>query len=71
MARIRIGEYIDHIERECSKIECWYDRHYRHWVLYPVDAEGNQLDEARYGFGKAEAVAMRTAMEAELIGKVY
>lgn len=64
-----IGEEI--IERECTGIECWYDPHYRHWVLYPVDAEGNQLDEASYGFGKKEATQMKKDMEAELIGKKF
>lgn len=36
-------------------VERWYDRHRREWVLYPVDAEGTQVGEARYGFSKAEA----------------
>ena len=58
-------------ERECTAVECWYDPHYRHWVLYPVDAEGNQLDEASYGFGKKEAIQMRKDMETELIGRKY
>lgn len=59
------------VERECTAVECWYDRHRRNWVLYPVDAEGNQLDEARYGFGKAEAMQMKKDMESELIGAIY
>ena len=58
-------------ERECTAITCWYDPHYRHWVLYPVDAEGNQLDEASYGFGKKEAPALKKAMNQELIGRKY
>ena len=69
--RIKLGNCEGPVERECTGIECWYDRHFRHWVLYPIDAEGNQLDEARYGFGKAEATQMRRDMEAELIGKIY
>ena len=43
--------------------DMFYDPHYRHWVIYPVDAEGNQLAEARYGFGKAEAKAIRADIE--------
>lgn len=58
-------------ERECVAVDCWYDPHFRHWVLYPVDAEGNQLEEARYGFGKREAMQMKSAMEAGLIGQVF
>lgn len=46
-------------------VEMWYDRHYRHWVIYPVDAEGNQLQEARYGFGKAEAQKIKKEIEQE------
>lgn len=73
MEGIRImvnGEYYEpqEIERECTSVTCWYDPHYRHWVLYPVDAEGNQLDEASYAFGKDNARATKQAMEAGLIG---
>ena len=73
--RIKIratGSYLPEVEeRECTAIDCWYDPHYRHWVLYPVDAEGNQLDEASYGFGKKEAKQMKKDMESELIGRKY
>lgn len=62
---------IEPIERECVSVECWYDPHYRHWVLYPVDAEGNQLDEATYDFGKTNALRTKAQMETELIGKTY
>lgn len=60
-----------HEGHEAVAIDCWYDPHYRHWVLYPVDADGNQLDEASYGFGKHEAMRMKKGMEQELIGKIY
>lgn len=56
----------DEHEAKADHIEMWYDRHFRHWVLYPVDAEGNQLTEARYGFGKAEAARIRQDMENEM-----
>lgn len=46
-------------EAQAVGAEMWYDRHFRHWVIYPVDAEGNQLEEARYGFGKKEAERIR------------
>lgn len=46
-------------EAKAVAVEMWYDRHFRHWVIYPVDAEGNQLEEARYGFGKKEAEQIR------------
>ena len=41
----------------------FYDPHFRHWVIYPVDAEGNQLAEARYGFGKKEANEIKADIE--------
>lgn len=53
-------------DRKAVAVECWYDRHYRHWVLYPVDAEGNQLEEASYGFGKTEAMQMKKDMERQI-----
>ncbi len=58
-------------ERECVRIECWYDPHIRLWTIYPVDAEGNQLDSVTYAYGKADAKATRIAMEAGLIGKMF
>lgn len=62
-------DVLDDREKEVGKIECWYDRHYRHWVIYPVDAEGNQLEEATYGFGKKEAMEIKAEMEERLIGR--
>lgn len=52
-------------DRKAVAIEMWYDRHRREWVLYPVDNEGNQLNEAVYGFGKDEAKRIRKELEAE------
>lgn len=52
-------------EAKPVRIEMWYDRHRRNWVLYPVDAEGNQLSEARYAFGKKEAKELKNDMETE------
>lgn len=49
----------DYEEATAVAVEMWYDRHFRHWVIYPVDAEGNQLEEARYGFGRKEAEQIR------------
>jgi len=47
-------------------VDCWYDPHYRHWVIYPVDAEGNQLEEARYGFGKKEAQQIKKEIQNQI-----
>lgn len=59
-------EYIPTVEEEKAVvIEMWYDRHRRNWVLYPVDEEGNQIAEATYGFGKAEALRIKKELEEE------
>ena len=59
-------EYIPQEEKAAAvKIEMWYDRSRRNWVLYPVDEEGNQLAEAMYGFGKAEAMEIKKELELE------
>ena len=51
------------VEREAVKIEKWYDRSRREWVIYPVDKDGNQLTEASYGFSKAEAEQIKKELE--------
>lgn len=53
-------------DRKAVDVVMWYDRHYKHWVIYPVDAEGNQLEEASYGFGKAEAMRIKNDMLKEI-----
>ena len=59
-------EYIPTGEQpKASRIEMWYDRHFRHWVLYPVDADGTQIAEATYGFGKPEALRIKAELEKE------
>ena len=63
---IKLGEWDGpDDDSKAVAVEMWYDRHYRHWVIYPVDAEGNQLHEARYGFGKAEALRIKKDIEQE------
>ena len=54
------------VDRTPVGVEMWYDRHCRNWVLYPVDAEGNQLKEARYGFGKEDALRIKAELEEEI-----
>lgn len=52
-------------EAKAVAIEKWYDRHRREWVIYPIDADGNQLREATYGFSKAEANDLQRELAAE------
>lgn len=47
------------------KVDMWYDRHRREWVIYPVDEDGNQYGEAQYGFSKAEALRIKKELETE------
>ena len=58
-----VSEFVPTFEdRKAVDVVMWYDRHYRHWVIYPVDAEGNQTEEASYGFGKKEAMEIKAEM---------
>ena len=52
-------------EAKAVRIEMWYDRSRKEWVLYPVDAEGNQMAEASYGFGKKDAMRIKADLESE------
>lgn len=59
-------EYIPTFEKpKAAGVEMWYDRHCRHWVLYPVDAEGTQIAEATYGFNRAEAKRIKAELQEE------
>lgn len=75
MKRIRIlvngKEYEPRTEEKVPvAVECWYDRHRREWVIYPIDDEGNQLEEARYGFGKKEALEIKADLERQIETKL-
>lgn len=61
------GAYYAPEEREAKpvKIEMWYDRSRKEWVLYPVDEEGNQLAAASYAFGKKDANETKKQLEAD------
>lgn len=62
--KIKVTGYEMHEEDHTPvKADMFYDPHYRHWVIYPVDAAGNQLAEARYGFGKKEALSIKAEIE--------
>ena len=65
MDRIVLGTGMYYEDRAVDHIEMWYDRSRRNWVLYPVDAEGNQLAEASYGFGKKDALQTKAMLEEE------
>ena len=58
-------EYEPNDDPKAIAVDMWYDRHRREWVIYPVDADGNQLAEARYGFSKQEAQAIKADIEEE------
>ena len=52
-------------EAKAAAVEMWYDRSRKEWVIYPVDAESNQIAPASYGFGKAEAKRIKKDLEVE------
>jgi hypothetical protein len=49
-----------------AAVERWYSRPERSWVVRMVDALGNQIGEATYVHGKAEALAEERRMKGEL-----
>lgn len=53
--KINGREYEPQDDPVAVDVSRWYDRHRKEWVIYPVDAEGNQIGSAQYGFSKAEA----------------
>ena len=63
-----ITEYnLDTVQEDLNiaKIDMWYDRSRKNWVIYPVDDEGNQLTEAVYGFSRSEAKKIKKDLELE------
>jgi hypothetical protein len=41
------------------KLDRWYDRSTRSWIVRAVDAEGNQIGDAIYVATKGEALAVK------------
>ena len=56
----------EHETREPVAVAMWYDRRLRMWTLYPVDAEGVQLQAARYAPRKDLARILKKDIEAEI-----
>ena len=38
------------------KVEKWYDRYSRNWIIQLLDAKGNQIGNAVYVYTKNEAI---------------
>ena len=47
-------------------VAMWYDRRLRSWTLYPVDALGTQLAQARYAPRKDLALILKKDIEKEI-----
>ena len=53
---IRVNGFdINQIDKTIVKIDCWYDRHQRIWVIQRKNSEGDQIDNAIYAFNKKDA----------------
>lgn len=48
------------------KVDRWYDRRTRSWVVQTLDGEGNQVGDAYYTGVKSDAIHTQRAMEADL-----
>lgn len=56
----------NHQELKPSKVDMWYDRHERSWVVQLKDQEENQIGEATYVYSKPEALS-----QVEYLKKTY
>lgn len=63
--RINGRVYEPEAEPVAVDVSRWYDRHRREWVIYPVDADGNQIGAAQYGFSRAEAIEIEEDIRRE------
>ena len=59
----RVESFEDHAP---VGVAMWYDRHVRSWCLYPVDALGTQLAQARYAYRKDTALLLKKDIENEI-----
>lgn len=47
------------------KIEYWWDRLSRQWIIQAMDVHGNQIDDARYAPNRCKLPAELMAMRAK------
>ena len=48
------------------RVECWYDKSARVWILTYKDAEGNQVGDAEYEYNRKSAAVHVDQMRAAL-----
>lgn len=53
------------LDTEVARIEVWFDRIGRTWEIIPVDKWGKQVEEARHGRDKHEALQIKRRLEEE------
>lgn len=58
---------MEQAEAKAVSVEMWYNRHLKLWEVYPVDAEGNQLDGSRYAYGKDNAEKVKAEVERDVL----
>ena len=52
-------------DEKVVKIEAWYDRHCRLWVIQKLNKEGFQIGDAVYLWGKKDAMEYKKELEKE------
>lgn len=57
-------EYIE-FDEKVVKIDAWYDKHTRLWVIQKLNKEGYQIGDALYIYGKASAMIEKKNLEEE------
>lgn len=50
-----VGIDYDNSEQRPVKVERWYDRRSRNWIVQLLDEDGNQIGDAYYCYTKKEA----------------
>lgn len=53
-------------EQKITSVDAWYDRHTRLWVVQCLDADGYQVGDATYVYGKKDAMEVKADLEREL-----
>lgn len=60
-----INEQYTEFDEKVVKIDAWYDRHTRLWVIQKLNKDDYQIGDAEYIYGKASAMTEKKNLEEE------
>ena len=61
------AEDLIEFDEAVASVDAWYDRHTRLWVIQLLNKDGYQVGDAKYVYGKADAM-LTTSMLMEEYG---